>query len=82
MPSTARVAMMLHTHTAMIPITSSDPNSRMAGVLANHKAMKAKTASKVTTSSAGPRPRAAAWMGCEARSRITSSSMRECIWIA
>ena len=82
MPSTASVARMLHRHTAMIPITSREPNSRMAGVLANYRAMKANTASKVTTSRAGPRLRAAAWIGCAAWSRITSSSMRECIWIA
>ncbi len=59
MPRTASVAMMLQTHTAMMPTTSSDPNLRMSGTLANHMAANAKTASKVTTRRAGPSPLAA-----------------------
>ena len=67
--------------TAM-PTASSRPKSRIIGTWANRRARKANTASKVTTSSAGPRLTDASWIGWAARSMTTSSSMRECIWIA
>ena len=57
-------------------------NGRSMGTLAYRNAANAKMASKVTTSSAGPRLRAVSWMGCAARSTTTSSSTRACIWIA
>ncbi len=66
----------------MIPTMSRSPKSRIIGTRANLRAAKASTASKVTTSRAGPSFRAASWIGCATRSMITSSSMRACIWIA
>ena len=73
---------MLHTQMAAMPTASSRPKSRIIGTLAKRRARKAKMASKVTTSRAGPRLTEASWIGCSARSMTTSSSMRECIWIA
>ena len=65
-----------------MPTVSSQPNSRIIGTCESWMARKANTASKVTTSRPGPRPRAASWIGCAARSMTTSSSMRLCIWMA
>ena len=73
--------MIEHTQMAAMPTASSSPNSRIIGTLAKWSAAKAKMASKVTTSSAGPRFRAVSWIGCSERSMTTSSSMRG-IWIA
>ena len=67
---------------AAMPTASSRPKSRIIGTLAKCSAAKAKMASKVTTSRAGPRLRAVSWIGCSARSITTSSSTRACIWIA
>ena len=82
MPRMASGPTMLQMHTAMTLTISREPNWRIIGTLANSRAAKANTASKVTTSRAGPRWRAVAWMGCGAWSRITSSSTLECIWMA
>ena len=67
---------------AAMPTASSEPKSRIIGTLAKRSAAKAKMASNVTTSSAGPRLRAVSWIGWSARSITTSSSTRACIWIA
>ena len=53
---------------AAMPTASSSPKSRIIGTLAKCSAANAKIASKVTTSSAGPRLRAVSWIGCSARS--------------
>ena len=74
--------MMLHRQMTAMPTASSRPKSRIIGTLAKRRAAKAKMASKVTTSSAGPRFRAVSWIGWSARSMTTSSSTRACIWIA
>ena len=73
---------MLHRQITAIPTASSRPKSRIIGTLAKRRAAKAKMASKVTTSRAGPRFMAVSWIGCSSRSMTTSSSMRACIWIA
>ena len=73
---------MLATQMTAMPTASRRPKSRIIGTLAKRRARKAKMASNVTTSSAGPRLTEASWIGCSARSMTTSSSMRECIWIA
>ena len=49
---------------AAMPTASSRPKSRIIGTLAKRSAAKAKMASNVTTSSAGPRLRAVSWIGC------------------
>ena len=82
MPRIESVDTMLLTQIAATPTASSSPNWRIIGTLANRSAAKAKIASNVTTSSAGPRLRAVSWIGCSARSMTTSSSTRACIWIA
>ena len=82
MPSEASGKMMLARQMTAMPTASSRPKSRIIGTLANRSARKAKMASKVTTSSAGPRLRAVAWIGCGSRSISTSSSTRACIWMA
>ena len=82
MPSTASGLMIDDTQMATMPTVSSQPNSRIIGTFDSWIARKANTASKVTTRSAGPSPRAASWIGCGEESMTTSSSMRECIWIA
>ncbi len=74
--------MIEHRQITAMPTHSNRPKSRIMGTLANRSAAKAKMASKVTTSRAGPRLRAVSWMGWSARSMTTSSSMRACIWIA
>ena len=74
--------MMLHRQIAAMPTASSRPKSRIIGTLAKRSAAKAKMASKVTTSRAGPRLRAVSWIGWASRSITTSSSTRACIWIA
>ena len=56
--------MMLHRQITAMPTASSRPNSRIIGTLAKCSAAKAKTASNVTTSSAGQRLRAVSWIGC------------------
>jgi hypothetical protein len=73
---------MLQMQMAAMPTASRLPKWRIIGTLAKCRARKANTASNVTTSSAGPRFIDASWIGWGARSTITSSSMRECIWIA
>ena len=55
MPSAASGPMMLHRQITPTPTASSRPKSRIIGTLAKRRARKAKMASKVTTSSAGPR---------------------------
>ena len=47
--------MMLQRQMTAMPTASSRPKSRIIGTLAKRRAAKAKMASKVTTSSAGPR---------------------------
>ena len=82
MPRAASGPTMLTRQIIAMPTASSRPKSRIIGTLANRRARKAKMASKVTTSSAGPRARADSWIGCTSESITTSSSMRACIWIA
>ena len=55
--------MMLFTQIAATPTASSRPKSRSIGTLAKRSAAKAKMASKVTTSRAGPRLREVSWIG-------------------
>ena len=55
--------MMLFTQIAATPTMSSRPNCRSIGTLAKCNAAKAKIASNVTTSSAGPRLRDVSWIG-------------------
>ena len=64
------------------PIANSSPNCRSIGTFDHCRAAKANTASKVTTSSAGPRLRAVSWIGWSDREMIASSSTRACIWMA
>ena len=59
--------MMLLRQIAATPTASSRPNWRSIGTFAKCSAANAKIASKVTTSSAGPRLRAVSWIGCGAR---------------
>jgi hypothetical protein len=73
---------MLQRQIMAIPTASSSPKSRIIGTFAKRSAAKAKMASKVTTSRAGPRARDDSWIGCTSESMTTSSSMRACIWIA
>ena len=61
--------MIEHRQIAAIPTASRRPKSRIIGTLAKRRAAKAKIASNVTTSSAGPRLRAVSWIGCSLRSR-------------
>ncbi len=83
MPSVASGTMMLVRQMTAMPTASSRPKSRIIGTLAKRRQMKAKTASKVTTRSAGQRLRAVSWIGvAHVRSITTSSSTRACIWIA
>ena len=81
-PRMASGRMIEHRQMAAMPTASSKPNCLIIGTFAKRSAAKAKIASKVTTSSAGQRLRAVSWIGCSARSMITSSSTRACIWIA
>ncbi len=73
---------MLFRQMAATPTMSNSPNWRSIGTLAKRSAAKAKIASNVTMSSAGPRLRDVSWMGCGDRPTMTSSSTRACIWIA
>ena len=82
MPSAASGSTMLQMQMAAMPTASSRPKSRIIGTLAKRRARKAKMASNVTTSRAGPRLTDASWIGWADRSITTSSSIRECIWIA
>ncbi len=82
MPSSAIGRMIEQRQMAMMPTMSRLPNSRIIGTRANLRAAKASTASKVTTTSPGPRLRAASWIGWASRSMTTSSSIRACICTA
>ncbi len=82
MPRTARGRKIEHMQITAMPMARSRPKSRIIGTFANCSARKAKIASNVTTSSAGPRFREVSWIGWGLRSMTTSSSTLAWSWIA